>query len=136
MSNKKSIEILEKMKQVAQIRTDSDLSEALGVSPQTLSSWKGRDSIPYAICIDFAQARGVSLDWLFGSQSDTLLSLNSCSAGLSGLTEQKMLQMFRVLNESDRSVIYNLAEEKQQLQALMWRVEELSVRLESVIKRR
>lgn len=124
------------MKQVAQIRTDSDLSEALGVSPQTLSSWKGRDSIPYAICIDFAQARGVSLDWLFGSQSDTLLSLNSCSAGLSGLTEQKMLQMFRVLNESDRSVIYNLAEEKQQLQALMWRVEELSVRLESVIKRR
>ena len=136
MSNKKSIEILEKMKQVAQIRTDSDLSEALGVSPQTLSSWKGRDSIPYAICIDFAQARGVSLDWLFGSQSDTLLSLDSCSAGLSGLTEQKMLQMFRVLNESDRSVIYNLAEEKQQLQALMWRVEELSVRLESVIKRR
>ena len=136
MSNKKSIEILEKMKQVAQVRTDSDLSEALGVSPQTLSSWKGRDSIPYAICIDFAQARGVSLDWLFGSQSDTLLSLNSCSAGLSGLTEQKMLQMFRVLNESDRSVIYNLAEEKQQLQALMWRVEELSVRLESVIKRR
>ncbi|MES2870832.1 MAG: helix-turn-helix domain-containing protein [Pseudomonadota bacterium] len=136
MSNKKSIEILEKMKQVAQVRTDSDLSEALGVSPQTLSSWKGRDSIPYAICIDFAQARGVSLDWLFGSQSDTLLSLNSCSAGLSGLTEQKMLQMFRVLNESDRSVIYNLAEEKQQLQALLWRVEELSVRLESVIKRR
>lgn len=124
------------MKQVAQVRTDSDLSEALGVSPQTLSSWKGRDSIPYAICIDFAQARGVSLDWLFGSQSDTLLSLNSCSAGLSGLTEQKMLQMFRVLNESDRSVIYNLAEEKQQLQALLWRVEELSVRLESVIKRR
>lgn len=136
MSNKKSIEILEKMKQVAQVRTDSDLSEALGVSPQTLSSWKGRDSIPYAICIDFAQARGVSLDWLFGSQSDALLSLNSCSAGLSGLTEQKMLQMFRVLNESDRSVIYNLAEEKQQLQALLWRVEELSVRLESVIKRR
>ncbi|MCH4874076.1 MULTISPECIES: helix-turn-helix domain-containing protein [Pseudomonas] len=136
MSNKKSIEILERLKKIIQVKTDVGLSEALGVSPQTLSSWKGRDSIPYSICIDLARERGVSLDWLLAGRGDMFLSLHSDPLSAThtlAAHEQKMLVMFRVLEASDQRNIYKLVEDKRHLQELTNRVEELSARLEILI---
>ena len=136
MSNKKSIEILERLKKIIQVKTDAGLSEALGVSPQTLSSWKGRDSIPYSICIDLARERGVSLDWLLAGRGDMFLSLHSDPLSAThtlAAHEQKMLVMFRVLEASDQRNIYKLVEDKRHLQELTNRVEELSARLEILI---
>ena len=136
MSNKKSIEILGRLKKVTQVKTDAGLSEALGVSPQTLSSWKGRDSIPYSICIELARERGVSLDWLLAGRGNMLLALHSDPLNaLHTLNahEQKMLVMFRVLEASDQRNIYKLVEDKRHLQELTNRVEELSARLEILI---
>ena len=133
MSNKKSIEILERLKKITQVKTDAGLSEALGVSPQTLSSWKGRDSIPYSICIELARERGISLDWLLAGRGDMLLALHSDPvSAIHALDahEQKMLMMFRVLEASDQRNIYKLVEDKHHLQELTHRVEELSARLE------
>lgn len=136
MSNKKSIEILERLKKIIQVKTDVGLSEALGVSPQTLSSWKGRDSIPYSICIDLARERGVSLDWLLAGRGDMFLSLHSDPLSAThtlAAHEQKMLVMFRGLEASDQRNIYKLVEDKRHLQELTNRVEELSARLEILI---
>lgn len=136
MSNKKSIEVLERLKKIIQVKTDVGLSEALGVSPQTLSSWKGRDSIPYSICIDLARERGVSLDWLLAGRGDMFLSLHSDPLSAThtlAAHEQKMLVMFRVLEASDQRNIYKLVEDKRHLQELTNRVEELSARLEILI---
>lgn len=44
--------------------SDSHLAKLLGTSPQTLSSWKSRDSVPYAKCVSLATENGWSLDWL------------------------------------------------------------------------
>ena len=136
MSNKKSIEILGRLKKIIQVKTDAGLSEALGVSPQTLSSWKGRDSIPYSICIELARERGISLDWLLAGRGEMLLPLHSdpftCTHTLAA-HEQKMLVMFRVLEASDQRNIYKLVEDKRHLQELTNRVEELSARLEILI---
>ena len=136
MSNKKSIEVLRRLKKIIQVKTDAGLSEALGVSPQTLSSWKGRDSIPYSICIELARERGVSLDWLLAGRGDMLLSLHSDPLGTHhalAAHEQKMLVMFRVLKASDQRNIYKLVEDKRHLQELTNRVEELSARLDVLI---
>ncbi|MBX6962563.1 hypothetical protein EX229_22820, partial [Providencia rettgeri] len=63
--SKKEIEIIiDRLKSVLNVTTDAALCRALDVSPQTLSSWKLRDSIPYAICVDISIKQNVSLDWL------------------------------------------------------------------------
>ncbi|KNC17125.1 hypothetical protein AC788_06355 [Pseudomonas sp. RIT-PI-a] len=43
---------------------DAALAKALGISPQTLGSWRARASVPYALCMDLARTDGISLDWL------------------------------------------------------------------------
>ncbi|MDH1551982.1 helix-turn-helix domain-containing protein, partial [Pseudomonas juntendi] len=46
--------VLTRLKLLTGAQSDADLSRALSVSPQTLSSWKVRDSIPYSLCIEIA----------------------------------------------------------------------------------
>lgn len=138
MSSNKSIEILGRLKKITHVKTDSGLSEVLGVSPQTLSSWKGRGRIPYSICMEVAQDRGVSLDWLFGGQGPMLLQAPQPlveSVGRLTEYEKKLVLMFRVLNRSDQRAVYKVIEEKQQLQRLNEKVKELSACLEVVMPR-
>lgn len=135
MSSSKSIEILGRLKKITRVKTDSGLSEVLGVSPQTLSSWKGRDRIPYSVCMEVAHARGVSLDWLFGGRGPMLLQApQPMVESLGRLTEceKELVLMFRVLNRSDQRAVYKVIEEKQQLQRLNRKVKELSACLEVV----
>ncbi|WP_232109523.1 helix-turn-helix domain-containing protein, partial [Pseudomonas juntendi] len=56
--------VLTRLKLLTGAQSDADLSRALSVSPQTLSSWKVRDSIPYSLCIEIARQHACSLDWL------------------------------------------------------------------------
>lgn len=138
MSSNKSIEILGRLKKITLVKTDSGLSEVLGVSPQTLSSWKGRGRIPYSVCMEVAQAHGVSLDWLFGGQGPMLLQApQPLVESLGRLTEyeKKLVLMFRALNRSDQRAVYKVLEEKQQLQRLNRKVKELSACLEVVMPR-
>ncbi len=138
MSSSKSIEILGRLKKITHVKTDSELSEVLGVSPQTLSSWKGRGRIPYSICMEVAQARGVSLDWLFGGQGPMLLQAPQPvveSVGRLTEHEKKLVLLFRVLNRSDQRAVYKVIEEKQQLRRLNEKVKELSACLEVVMSR-
>lgn len=133
MSSSKSIEILGRLKKITRVKTDSGLSEVLGVSPQTLSSWKGRDRIPYSECVELASAHGISLDWLFGGQGPMLLQSSMMvveSVGRLTEHERKMLLLFRALKRSDQRLVYKMAEEKQQLCLLLRQVEELSARLD------
>lgn len=46
------------------VRQDAEVAAALGVSPQTYSTWKARKTIPFARLCTLAQERNVSLDWL------------------------------------------------------------------------
>lgn len=139
LSSSKSIEILGRLKKITRVKTDSGLSEVLGVSPQTLSSWKGRDRIPYSVCMELASAHGVSLDWLFGGQGPMLLQSPATmveAVGRLSEHERKMVLIFRTLKRSDQRVVYKVAEEKQQLYLLLRQVEELSARLEYDAARR
>ena len=129
MRSKKSQAILDRLKQITGTTTDASLSSALKISPQTLSSWKGRDSPPYSLCVDLAQVRGISLDWLLlgegpmlrQTQVDTLETNRE-----STLRENTVLALWRLLDEDDRCVIQRALEEKTRLRDMELKLAEMS----------
>jgi len=120
--------VLARMKLVTQSATDSSLAAALGVSPQTVSSWKGRDSIPYAICVELADQHGVSLDWLlvgegpkFRAHTQRILSPASDPEW-----EAQLIAQLRQLSPDDQRAIAVAVQEKQRIRELEQQVEEIS----------
>lgn len=90
-------EVLTRLKLLTGANTDAELSRALSVSPQTLSSWKVRESIPYSLCIDIAKKHACSLDWLLLGQAEH----NAAPSDVGW--ECDMLERLRTLSHSDRS---------------------------------
>ena len=125
MSSKKSQDVLTRLKLITGTKTDASLSSALQISPQTLSSWKGRDSTPYSLCVDIAQTRGISLDWLLLGEGPVLRHTLTASADdtqESKTRENTVLALWRLLNEDDRRAIQHALEEK-------WRLRDMELKL-------
>ncbi|KIQ52471.1 phage repressor protein [Citrobacter rodentium] len=113
-----------------QVDNDSELARALNVNRQTLASWRKRDSVPYSICVNLAEERGVSLDWLLaGKGDDTSKEAEPATQNLS----QADLKMLELLNQLDPEVRRDLmrgAEEKQRVIEMERQLKELSAKLE------
>lgn len=56
--------VLDRIRQVISASDDSEAARILGVKRSTLGSWRDRDSVPYAQCVNLAEQKGISLDWL------------------------------------------------------------------------
>ncbi len=69
--------VLNRLKTVFSVKTDTALADSLGVPKTTLSSWKQRRSVPYLICVQVAEQRGVSLDWLLTGKESSDSSSDS-----------------------------------------------------------
>ena len=135
MRSKKSQAVLTRLKLVTGTSTDAALSSALKISPQTLSSWKGRDSTPYAICIDIAQTRGISLDWLLLGEGPIQrhVETNATDVSQEGTTrENTILALWRQLNEDDQSAIQSALEEKRRLRDLELKLAEITSTLSTL----
>jgi hypothetical protein len=135
LRSKKSQAVLARLKLITGVSTDTALSSALNISPQTLSSWKGRDSTPYAICIDIAQTRGISLDWLLLGEGPMLRDVTTNATDLTqeGSTQENtMLALWRLLNEDDRSAIQHALEEKRRLRDLELKLAEVASTLSTL----
>ena len=129
MRSKKSQAVLARLKQITGTTTDASLSSALQISPQTISSWKGRDSTPYSLCVDLAQARGISLDWLLLGEGPMLRQTHVDTLETnqeSTLRENTMLALWRLLDDDDRCVIQRALEEKTRLRDLELKLAEMS----------
>lgn len=129
MRSKKSQAVLARLKQVTGTKTDASLSSALQISPQTLSSWRGRDSTPYSLCVEIAQTRGISLDWLLLGEGPILRQTitDSSETGQESTTrENTILALWRLLDENDRCAIQNALEEKQRLRDMELRLSEMA----------
>ncbi|MFS0826807.1 helix-turn-helix domain-containing protein [Pseudomonas phoenicis] len=124
MSNTSVSLLLVRLKVLTQSDSDAQLSKALKISPQTLSSWKVRDSIPYAFCVDIARAYACSLDWL-------LLGEGEPQRAPSGLDEWEstLLAQLRTLTQPDRQAILIQVQDKQRLQQLERQVQSLHAQL-------
>lgn len=115
--------VLARLKLLTGSDTDVQLARALAVSPQTLSSWKVRDSIPYSLCIDLARQHGCSLDWLFLGERDAPQALQSLDSW-----QSEMLDRLRELPHADRQSVLLYIEDKQRIRQLERQLLELSER--------
>ena len=112
--------VLTRLKLLTGAQSDAELSRALSVSPQTLSSWKVRDSIPYSICIDIARQHACSLDWLLLGQ------VKQAATGPDQVDwECEMLERLRTLSPNDRQSILLFIKDKQRIQQLEKQLSEL-----------
>lgn len=57
-------DVLSRVGKLSGVSTDAEIARVLGVSPQTLSTWKRRGTIPYERVCDYAVNNDVSLDYL------------------------------------------------------------------------
>lgn len=127
MQNKSVRAVLDRMQRVFGVKNDNQLGEALQVNRSTLGSWVARDSVPYAICVDIASERGISLDWLLTGEGAMHRGSgeNYVANEPSNPREQAMLDLFRQLDEGGQRDIQGAAEEKKRLKSLEQRIQEL-----------
>jgi len=129
LRSKKSQAVLARLKHVTGTKTDVSLSSALQISPQTLSSWKGRDSTPYSLCVEIAQTRGISLDWLLLGEGPMLRHAPAAPAqnGQENTKrEDNILGLWRMLDEDERCAIQSAMEEKKRLRDMELKLSEMT----------
>lgn len=123
MSSHLFASVLARLKLLTGSDTDVQLARALAVSPQTLSSWKVRDSIPYSLCIDLARQHGCSLDWLLLGEHDDSRATESQDSW-----QSDMLDRLRQLSHSDRQSVLLYIDDKQRIRQLEQQLLELTKR--------
>jgi len=67
---KKITPILNRLKQVLNVKTDKELTEKLGISYSTLDTWKNRDKIPEKRLLEFSLKYQVPMDWLLTGEGE------------------------------------------------------------------
>lgn len=131
--NKKNVDaVLMRLMSLFHVENDSELARVLDVNRQTLASWRKRDSVPYSICVNLAEEREVSLDWLLTGKGE------SAAAGLKEESPQpqfsqsdlKMLELLNQLEPEVRRDLLRSAEEKQRVIEMEKQLKELSAKLE------
>lgn len=126
---KKSLDaVLDRLMTVFTVDSDSELARKLGVNRQTLGSWRSRQSIPYALCVNVSEAEGVSLDWLLTGEGAMLrgVSVASEEPPVTSPQEDAILALFRCLEEADRREIQSAAEEKKRIRDIEQRLKDLT----------
>ena len=100
-----------------------------GVNRQTLGNWKGRNSVPYSLCVQTSEEVGISLDWLLTGQGEMSKGAGPSGPALSP-RETALLELFNALDESGQREIQTAAEEKKRLKDVEQQLKDLSLRLE------
>ena len=57
-------EVIERMKLAGRLKNDSRVARVLGITPQALSNYKKRGSLPSDLVLKFASLYSISVDWL------------------------------------------------------------------------
>jgi len=113
--------VLLRLKQLTGSNTDVQLARALNVSPQTLSSWKARASVPYSLCVEIARQNACSLDWLLLGEGTPANQPDAQSDW-----ESAALEDLRSLPLADRQAALLFIKDKQRIQELERKLERLA----------
>ncbi|EMK0351707.1 helix-turn-helix domain-containing protein [Citrobacter amalonaticus] len=131
--NKKAVDaVLLRLMSLFNVDSDSGLAKALDVNRQTLASWRKRDSVPYSICINLAEERGVSLDWLLTGKGEEEVSKVEPATQSFSQADLKMLELLNQLDPEVRRDLMRGAEEKQRVIEMEKKIQELSAQLNNL----
>lgn len=73
---KSSIEVIKKLKELLDIKTDFELAKLLDVKPNTVSSWKSRESLHFEKIIALCEMHKIDLNTLFLAGTESNNSFN------------------------------------------------------------
>lgn len=134
MRNLSAENVLERLKLVLNVTSDSALARALEATPQTISSWRTRDSVPYAKCVSVAKNSSVSLDWLLTGEGAMHKGTPPPQPQLQSLTpkEQALLAVFKELSDRDQREICQDAEDKKRLADMELQLKAMAKKLEAL----
>lgn len=131
--NKKAVDaVLLRLMSLFNVDSDSELARVLNVNRQTLASWRKRDSVPYSICINIAEERGVSLDWLLTGKGEEVVSKVEPVIQSFSQADLKMLELLNQLDPEVRRDLMRGAEEKQRVIEMEKQIQELSAQLKNL----
>ncbi|EAN6632868.1 bacteriophage CI repressor [Salmonella enterica] len=129
--NKKAVDaVLLRLMSLFNVDSDSELARALNVNRQTLASWRKRDSVPYSICINIAEERGISLDWLLTGKGEEEIAKAEPVTQSFSQADLKMLELLNQLDPEVRRDLMRGAEEKQRVIEMEKQLKELSATIE------
>lgn len=137
MGNKSAASVLDRMHLVYGVKNDNQLGEALQANRSTLGNWRARDSVPYTICVDLAEARGISLDWLLTGEGPMHRGEGGGSAVVSRSEtprEAALLDNYRELDDSTQVEILSAAILRRRVDALERQLQELQTVVASLIR--
>lgn len=60
-----SYDIIARMKQLTDIKTDAALARYLGITPPALVQWRAKNIMPMTYCIQVAEQTGANLDYIY-----------------------------------------------------------------------
>lgn len=129
--------VLDRLHKVLGVKNDSQLCEALQASRSTVGSWIARESVPYAICVEIAQPRGVSLDWLLTGEGPMRRGEGdgiSNSALSETPREVALLDHYRELDDSAQVEILSAAILRRRVDNLERQLQELQAVVASLIR--
>lgn len=102
-------DIIERMQTVSGVKSDVELAKYLGItSSNTISSWKKRQSKPYAYCEYISQKEGVTIDWLLTGEGVKFKKDFKSEPGDPRIT--KTLELINQLPEEDQREILSRIE--------------------------
>ena len=115
-------EVLSRLKHLLAAPNDAALAKSLGISPQTLGSWRARASVPYGLCMTLARNDGVSLDWLLLGRGTMLYDPQTMLADEAVMAVLVTLQS---LGAKDVEHVHKVALERKLLRELQYEVARL-----------
>ncbi len=63
-------DLIERMRWAGKLKNDSAVARVLGVTPQALSNYKKRGTVPTDLVLKFAKIFGLSVDWLINGTGE------------------------------------------------------------------
>jgi hypothetical protein len=72
MNKKSASEVIDRILTALKFNNDSELCRQLKINRATLGNWRIRDSVPYSLCVNIAEEKNISLDWLLTGEGEML----------------------------------------------------------------
>lgn len=104
MSKKSANAVIDRMQDALRLSSDSQLCRELKISRSTLGTWRQRDSVPYALCVNIAEEKNISLDWLLTGEG-SMLKTKTESNNRANFDEEdiRLLNMIKRLPEPQKN---------------------------------
>lgn len=149
MSSVNAQTILDRLSKALKVNSDVELAAALSVAPQTISTWKKRNKVPYDHIVDISEKRSFSLDAIIFGQDWKNQDANSVKMAhiakgmadillaedvLTLLDEELFLEEQGLTNETLSTIISAMTDVKKRLPGGLYLPDEHKDELKSGIK--